>query len=367
MLDITSGEKPGSILIVRYYALGDIVLSFPLVRALRMTFPDSSIDFLCLNRFREALDGFAPVDDVIGMDGSTVDRFRTILTLRRKKYDLVIDLLSSPGSSLITKMSGAVNKIGMDTGRNNWCFDHILPRGVMRNGKHVKCYTFDSNLETGRLLGVVDEDPLEAYRGLRSGRYETGFAAAGGHREWARKFLSDFGPEKNGYAGLVVGAKYRAKSWPIDYFMELARSIEKDLGMRPIVIWGPGEEYSASRVADCCDSAVKPPEMGIGRMGALIGELSVLAGIDSGPKHIAVMEGVPTITLFGPTDPHTWDPMTQKHRVLSVDVDCQSHGHGNDEGDGCLSRIKPPEVLGEIRKVLGIEDKDVCDDGTKYE
>ncbi len=367
MLDITSGEKPGSILIVRYYALGDIVLSFPLVRALRMTFPDSRIDFLCLNRFREALEGFDPVDDVIGMDGSIVGRIRTVLALRRKKYDLAIDLLSSPGSSLITKMSGAVKKIGMDTGRNNWCFDHVLPRGVMRNGKQVKCYTFDSNLETGRLLGVVEEDPLEAYdSGVRSGRYATGFNAAGRHREWAKKFLSELGPEKNGFAGLVVGAKYRAKSWPVDHFIELARSIETDLGLRPVVIWGPGEEEQAAKVADCCDSAVKIPEMGIGRLGALVGELSVLAGIDSGPKHIAVLEGVPTVTLFGPTDPHTWDPLTDEHRVLSVNVDCSSPVC-DDGGNAGLSRIKPHEVLDEIRKVLGVVDKDVRDDGTTNE
>jgi ADP-heptose:LPS heptosyltransferase len=367
MIDLTSGKMPASILIIRYYALGDIVLSFPLVKAMRMTFPDSHIDFLCLDRFVEALDGFDPVDDVIGMDGSTAGRIRTVLALRRKKYDLVIDLLSSPGSSLITKMSGAAIRIGMDTGRNNWCFDHLLPRGVIRGGKQVKCYTFDSNLESGRLLGVVNEDPIEVYdRGSRSGRYAIGFTAADRHRDWARKYLSGLGTEKNGFAGLVVGAKYTEKSWPEDYFVELARSIYSELGMLPIIIWGPGEEMLASRVAGSCEAAEIIPEMGIGRLGALIGELSVLAGIDSGPKHIAVLEGVPTVTLFGPTDPQTWDPLTDMHRALSVNDDCPTRDHDDGAIVG-LSRIKPNEVLDEIREVLGAGEKEGSDEGRTNE
>jgi len=98
--------------------------------------------------------------------------------------------------------------------------------------------------------------------------------------------------------------------------------------------------------------AIKTPRMGIARLGALIKRLSVLVGVDSGPKHLAVMQGIPTVTLFGPTDPRIWDPMTQKHRVIFMDLPCSPCRDKKCSGNPCMSEIRPEAVVETIKLVI---------------
>ncbi|HSG28079.1 MAG TPA: glycosyltransferase family 9 protein, partial [Candidatus Krumholzibacterium sp.] len=270
-----------------------------------------------------------------------------------------LDLLSSPGSAMIARLSGARFRVGMDTGRNNWCFNEVIPRKVTREGRTVVCYTADSNLETARLLGVPLPDPvMHREASVREQSYRTGFPAADRERAWADDYLKDLGEKRKGFAGIVPGAKYHSKAWPEENFMELARRLSDDLDLRPIVIWGPGEEDVADRLVEADKRIIKPPPTGIARLGALIGRLEVLVGIDSGPKHLAVIQGVPTVTVFGPTDPRVWDPMTPRHRAIFRNVDCRPC-RDRDCGDRrCMDSIGAGEVAEAVAGVLSARDSD---------
>jgi ADP-heptose:LPS heptosyltransferase len=351
-----------SILVVRLQALGDIVLSLPIVYALRESFPRARIGYLCRPQYAEALSGVATIDDVLVLPKGDLRQGALALALRGKKTDCVIDLIGTPRSARFTFLTGARIRIGMDTGRRNWCYHYLLPRVIMRDGRRIKRYTLESNLELIGELGLSSR-LREAYlrgeaageRGPRRPEPEwlaIGFPAAARESDWAAEYARGIGGDRSAIVGILPGSVYQAKSWPEEHFVELAKLVSRKLGCIPLVLWGPGEEELASRIAAGSPDAVLAPPMGIARLGALISRLSVLVGTDSGPKHIAVVEGVATVTLFGPTDPAIWDPLTLRHRALDARPDCAPCRKKTCEPNVCLAGISPERVIEEIADVL---------------
>ncbi|MDD4856658.1 MAG: glycosyltransferase family 9 protein [Candidatus Krumholzibacteria bacterium] len=332
-----------SIVIMRLKALGDIALSLPIVYALRSRYPHAHIRYLCRERYAGCLAGVRELDEILILPPSAMRQALLMLKLKREGVDCVIDLLGSPRSGFLTFLTGAEMRIGMDTGRRNWCYTHLLPRVIMRGGERIKCYTLESNRELIRLLGL--EPDLTA--GL-----EIGFPAAERQKGWAREYLEGLHSGRKRIIGIVPGSTYHEKSWPEGHFMELARLACERLDAVCVILWGPGEEGLAGRIARGAPGSVLAPPTDIGRLGALVSMLDLVVGIDSGPKHLAVIQGVPTVTVFGPTDPRIWDPMTRRHRSIRVAAYSAGRGGSDSAGKGDLSSISPEAVLKEMTEVL---------------
>jgi len=347
--DLTAMSGIRSILIVRLKAMGDIVLSLPVVSAMRESFPHARISYLCRGAYAEALGGDTGIDEVLELPEGIVGQISLIMKLRRRRIDLALDLLSSPRSALLARLSRARIRIGMDVGRHNWFYHYVLPRAVVRGGKRVKVYTLEANIEITRQLGLE-------YRS-RPGKptYEIGFPAAEAERQWAEDYMGNSGMDPSKIVGIAPVATYQSKSWPAESFAGLARIMVDELGLCPVVIWGPGERDTAEYIVSRVNGAVMIPEVGIARLGALIGRLRLLVSLDSGPKHLAVIQGVPTVTLFGPTDPLVWNPSSGNHRAVHRSLDCSPcHKLGCDPNI-CMTQISPGEVADEVAGLLGLE------------
>ena len=342
-----------SILIVRYFAVGDIALSLPVIYRLRERFPEAKISYLVWERYADTLRGVGEVDQIIVLKDGIAQWLRMIGTIRKGKFDLLIDLVSSPGSAELGWLSGTKIRVGMDTGRHNWCFHHLLPRTFHKDGKKIKFYTLDSNRELMRM--IFPERAAGPYcPGKRSTDEELaiGFPASLSEEAWAAEFYAGLPASAGGYAGVTASSNYLSKSWPVERISELAERMREEFDVIPVIIWGPGEEEAAGRIYDSVKTSVLPPLISIPKLGALIKNLRFLVGIDSGPKHLAVLQGVPTVTLFGPTDPMVWDPVTPKHRVVFKDLDCFPCKDMNCQENRCMNDIKVDEVIDEIRKIF---------------
>ncbi len=351
--DLSGRDDIESILIVRLKALGDIALSLPIPRALRRRFPDARIVYLCREQYAEALRGEGSLDEVVALRKGFVEQTRMLMRLRRERFDLAIDLLASPRSALMTFIAGARVRVGMDVGRHSWCYHHLLPRIVTVGGERRKCYTLDSNREIVRMLrlwnevdGATDEP----------GGCAIGFPAAETERGWAEACLAEFGVELGRLVGVVPAATYQSKSWPREKFIRLVQLLKERHGLVVLLIWGPGEEEEARSIASASPGAICAPETGIARLGALISKMRLLITTDSGPKHLAVLQGVPTVTLFGPTDPVIWDPMRGAHQVIYLDLPCSPCKRLICEPNRCLTDIEPEDVVERVADILGMEE-----------
>jgi len=366
--DLSAVGEIDSILIIKYRALGDIVLVQPLVYALREAFPKARISFLCMENFVETLADNPAVDEVISFKGRFLSELKLFLKLRNKRYDLVLDLISSPFSAYLTYMTRASIRIGFDVGRQSWCYTNLLPRVIVENGERKRMYTFDSNLKLLEMMNIPCKPA--AYEGIigrvvdavgqvlaepdsRYDRYAVGFPPAEAEKRWAEDYLKKINPDGLKVVGIVPSARYQAKAWPVEKFVELAGGLAERGNILPVIIWGPGEKDVAERIAAEVPEVVVIPEIGVAKLGALISILDLLVGVDSGPKHIAVLLGVPTLTLFGPTDPVIWDPLTDIHRVIYLNLPCSPCNRKSCNPNRCLLDIEADEVINEALILLG--------------
>jgi heptosyltransferase-2 len=103
------------------------------------------------------------------------------------------------------------------------------------------------------------------------------------------------------------GAYGAAKDWPAASFAELARHLAERHGRTVVIICGPAERANAERIAGQANHSrvfsLAAFESSIGLSKAIIRRCQLLVSTDSGPRHFGAAFGVPTVSLFGPTDP----------------------------------------------------------------
>jgi len=144
-----------------------------------------------------------------------------------------------------------------------------------------------------------------------------------GRERLARARLS---PGEQPLIGLFPGAEWGAsKRWPWRRFVELAIELRRhrpDAGA--LILAGPKEVWLAVRVHEESGKIhpVVGPELDLAALAGVIAHLALLVTNDSGPMHLAAALGVPTVALFGPTDPRRTAPAGEGHRVLHRDLWC---------------------------------------------
>jgi len=145
---------------------------------------------------------------------------------------------------------------------------------------------------------------------------------------------------------LNPSASWSARAWPLEHFAKLARLLaENDIDVA--VAWGPGEERARDRVLELAGGAARAlPDTTLRELARTLNDFDLLITTDSGPKHIAVAQGTPTLTLFGSTAPAGWQPPGRLHAGLVNEVEC----HPCDltecpvPGHPCLDELLPERV-----------------------
>lgn len=223
--------------------------------------------------------------------------------LRAERYDWVLDLFGNPRSAWITLLSGAPLRAGYAYRLRRHAFTHAVERNVERR------YQVAVNLGLLSALGVPDD-------GL-----ETEMVLEAAEKRWAGAALSDLGLEPGAGKPLVAlnpTGTWPAKKWPIRYWIELVHQWSAVAGARPLLLWGPGDETDARRIAEGAKGlvAVAPPT-DLRQLASLIARCDLLIGNDGAPQHIARALGVATLTLHGPTWGISWcPPKDPRHRFL---------------------------------------------------
>ncbi len=128
-------------------------------------------------------------------------------------------------------------------------------------------------------------------------------------------------PPARGWFVLHPGSGGRFKCWPVDRFVELARRVAAAWGVEPLVCFGPAEsetraafEAAARQANVAYRSAVERP---LRELLALLLHARLFVGNDAGVTHLAARV-CPTVALFGPTDPRVWRPLGARVALAAV-------------------------------------------------
>ena len=337
--ELTSG---GRLLVTRLQFLGDVLLSLPLVRSLRSTFPNAEIDYLTRDPAAEMLrgePGFARVFRLPEKPEGARAMLGLIRQLRARGYSAVIDLYSNPRSALMMWLTGARMRIGGNRRGRRHLYTHAttVPPYVRSAADH--------HLQFGKPLGVNGE----------TSKPTLSISEAEGRA--ARALFEQLGVNgRRPLIGIHPGGKWEVKRWPVDQFVSLVERLVDRHGMQPVVFCGRGEaQYRRALQVRLGERAVYPPTLPVRETAAMIEALDGLVVCDGGIMHVSVAVGTPTVGIFGSSEPDIWFPYERfgPYVPACVPITCRPcHSHTCSHVS-CLTRLMPEMVEQKLLDVLG--------------
>jgi lipopolysaccharide heptosyltransferase II len=340
-------ENGGRILVTRLLYLGDVVLTLPLVDAIRDRFPEASVDYLCRRPAFDLVKRDPRFDQVfeVRSDGGVFSSLQLVRRLRARRYDAVIDLFSNPRSAWLSWFSGASVRIGGDRRGRRRLYTHPVKvdPGIRSAVAH--------HMEYARPLGVdVDAAPPLPVLSLEPGEIEM-----------ANDFLGALGVETRRpdrpRIGLHPGGKWDVKRWPVAAFAELASLLAEGWNATVVAFTGPGElHYTEELKSLAGDRVTVVPELPVRAAAAALSLLDGVVVSDGGIMHLSVSVGTPTVGIFGSAEPDVWFPYESSgpYAAAFVPMDCRPcHRHVCPLGHtDCLNSLAPNAVAEALRGVM---------------
>ncbi len=308
--------NPRNILVIDFGQLGDVVMSLPALRALRERFPGARITVAAGKPAVEVVEmsGYADatifVDRVGLRDGfkplSIVRIFQVIRDVRRRQFDFVIDLHSFSETNLMGFLSGASKRLfSRRPGRSLDFLANFKPLPPIEENNRTR-HQVDRYLDVLKPLGMQDSPRVP--RLVTQVRDDRDVDAL------LRKSKADQGAP---LIGLFPGAGHESRRWPLERFAQLADSMSRNDGVRPVVFAGPEERVLIPQMrALFPKSAVILDRLTIRQLAAALARLAVYVSNDTGPLHIAAAVGAPIVLLLDRRAPESYIPLNEQKRVI---------------------------------------------------
>lgn len=344
----TGVPERARILVVRPDHLGDLLMLTPALARLRQAYPRAEIVGLVGPWGVPVLQNNPNLDRLIPWKfpwfdrrprRSALDPYRSLLglstLLRRERFDLALQFRADFWwGALAVRLAGVPEQVGYDVPTVRPFLSHAIP---LVHGLHAA----EENLRLVEEVGGAGPNPprLEFYPTPADDRR-------------ARELL---GPEDGRpLVALQVGAGAPVKLWPTERLAAVGRALVVKRGVRPVVVGGAGETRLVDEVAEKvgADAIRLAGATTLGELGAVLQRCALVVGSDSGPLHLAVAVGTPTVHLYGPADPRRFGPFGDpaRHRVIQSSwpcCPCNQLAFSPDELKlhRCMERIGVAEVL----------------------
>ena len=287
-------SRPESVVIVLLSAIGDVVHGMPIATSLRRAWPETRIHWIIqpvghgLVAPHPAVDEFHLYDRKAGLPG--------FAALRRqfagRRFDLAIGLQVYLKAGLITAMLPAGRKLGFDRARArdlNWLFttERIPPHAP----QHVEDQYFE-------FLDYLDVPIVTEWE----------FAFSESECEARTRFFEPIGAPA---LAVVLRTTRPGKNWPLERYARVLEIAESDLGLKPVLIGSraPAEAAAAAELLRLTRSRpINALENDLRRLAWILDGADYALSPDTGPLHVAVALGTPTVSLYGYTDPKRVGP-----------------------------------------------------------
>jgi heptosyltransferase I len=337
-------SAPRDILFIRIDRIGDMVVSTPALRAIKRAFPGTRLTVLASRSNAPVLRHDPYVDRVIVWNHSRhrsapIGFLRQASRLARARYDVVIDPMTGHDlpTALIAWLSRAPIRVGYPGYGREVFFNRLCRPGGDRPMTELV-------LESTRPLGVRPDDRMPHLRLLPA------------ELDRARGRLTASGLGSRPVVAVHPGAHYPSQRWPTDYYARMAQQLQQNHACGVMLLGGPDDRALIERIQASAGgglAAFESPD--VRQAAAMIAQADVLVCNNSGPLHLAVALGVPTLSFMGPTDRSRWMPTGAGHVVLRQDrLDCIGCNRGTcTRGDhACMRMTSPDAALASLMPLL---------------
>jgi len=351
-------EPDDTILMIQLGHIGDLVVSLPVVQALKENAPGGRLILAVREVAREIVEDCPWVDGIISVDKKKRSPWEQIRyqrnffkELRHYRFDYAVDIRPGSRGSFLAWMSRAPIRAGHFDPRpkRNWMnrmFTHLL-----QPGEWDGIYAGEQNLRVVEPLGLRIQDRVPTLN------------VAPSKLEKVRNLLADEGvPLEKPLIAFHPFCRRKLKEWPMDSWVLLAERIHEKHDCALLMTCAPEDRPSAKQLMEKCGVPVHDlaGKTSLGELPALLQACSLLISIDTAAVHIAAAAGTPTFTFFGPSDPAVWSPPGDGHGCVSTHRPCKSNACTEEPCDPkesglCLQQLTVEESwLVVDRQIAGI-------------
>jgi ADP-heptose:LPS heptosyltransferase len=275
-------------LVVRLGSLGDIVHTFPAVAALREAFSFAQIVWLTHPRWSALIESSELATEIWETETRSYNSLREVIgRVRKADFTTAIDYQGLWKSATLPFLARVPRRIGFSSQTiREFGVPILYTDRVASTATHIA----DQNGELSR------------HAGARNGVAPFSLAVSSIQEAFVLQLLRGYSISR--YVVLSPAGGWRSKCWPPERYGALCQKICSDLGMRCVLNYGPGEEECAAAVKAASGEADPIAYNGsLGQLMPLLRNAVCIVAGDTGPLHLAVALGTPTVALFGPTDP----------------------------------------------------------------
>ena len=290
-----------NILIMRGGALGDFVLTVPLLRCVRGAFPQARVKLAGHPEIAQLAVEEGLVDSVERVDSAAFSALFSdspapgeSIAAYLGRFSRVIAVWRDPEGRLLRALGRAGARDVL----------HVRPIPPEAGGVHAIDY----------MLSQIPDD-------WRAGPRRPAVAPPFGRRRRARAFLRD--ELKLGRALVVAihpgsGGRGRNRNWPPGRFAEVAEALRRHGGWECFVIRGPADDEAVAQMLHALGGGGVPVagQLTVADLAAVLAEADAFVGNDSGVTHLAAAVGTRTVAVFGATDSALWAPRGRDVRLL---------------------------------------------------
>lgn len=334
------------IALIKPSALGDIVHSLPVLTALRQKYPDAAITWIVNKSYAPLITGHPHLTDTLAFDRGQFRRgflascryaSSFMNELRRRRFDLVIDLQGLLRTGLMTASTAAHVRVGFANAREgaNWFYTHAVD---VPDADTI--HAIDRYWRVAEWLGAGDTTKQFVLPVRREEIHAAERELAGLPRPWL---------------AMAVGSRWVTKQWPPEYFAELANRAFAATGGSVILV-GTADDCTLSQQVQ---SGLRAPVLdltgktSLPRLTAVLSLADVMIANDTGPLHLAAALGRPCVAPYTCTKTVKHGPYGVPGAGVETTVACGgSYFKRCPHGFCCLADLTPSRLWEPLAEVL---------------
>lgn len=356
---------PRRILVIRLDLIGDLVLTMPLVQALKKAYPSAEIDLLATPASSKIVAFHPDLSEIMAYDPNIWRRPQALLRrknwreawalrqrLRARNYDLVV-CAHGAWASVIALLSGAPRRVGFAKESYPGLLTDAIPGGHWLPGDHQ--HEVDYGLQLARAAGasaeMLDRVPYLAVDQQSLPQVEALLAQEG--LRAGKPLIACHVASHNG----------QSKRWPIPYWATLLDRLIREDGANVVLTGAAGDlPFVTEVVQRMREQPINlAGKTSLLQLAALLKRADLLITGDSGPMHIGAAVGTPLIAIHGPTDPALSGPVSPKATVVRDKIWCSPCYTARGPADcrffttQCMKNILPDHIFALVHEKLNIQ------------
>ncbi len=340
------------VLIIRFLGIGDVLFTTPMIRALKKKYPHLQVTYLTSSVCEPVLQRNPYINEIVTFNMPSLKELKNkawpllklLYRLRRGHYDITINTHRSFNAILFGYFIGSSTRIGFDYKRWGGL---LTDKKLLVENKYSPAHYMDllhdcCEEQDGLKLEIYpsSEDQVYANAALAGCENVIAIAPGGGNSAWM---------------------DMSSKRWTTEGYAEVILSLIKNNDF--VLLGGKYDVAIACTIKDIVSSPVVDltGKTSLSQAAALLQKCKLFIGNDSALLHIAAAAGIPTVSIFGPTNPMFFAPRGMDHVAVKSKIKCSpcfDYGKLPECPESiCMKSIEPKDVIIAISRLLARQSK----------